>query len=102
MHLCSCSPPRLAEDLGEEPLLASTNEADGVPRTEQAAAVTIPELLTSPELRRPLLTIVFATMSQQVSGMHLPHLLSKLSISRIKRRHQCRQDIHPIHLPLIC
>ncbi|KAF8558404.1 general substrate transporter [Imleria badia] len=59
------------EDLGdsEEPLLTS-NEADGVPHTEQAAAVTIPELLTSPELRRPLLTMVFAMISQQVSGIN--------------------------------
>jgi len=57
------------EDLDEEPLLTSSNEAD-VPRAEEAATVTIPELLTSPELRTPLLTIVFATASQQISGIN--------------------------------
>ena len=64
----------LAEDLDEDSLLASSNEAD-VPLAEQAAAVTIPELLTSPDLRRPLLTILFATASQQLSGMVLLRLL---------------------------
>ncbi|KAF8436896.1 general substrate transporter [Boletus edulis BED1] len=62
--------PQDPEDLDEEPLLTSSNEADGVPRTEQAAAVTIPELLASPELRSPLLTVVFAMASQQLSGIN--------------------------------
>ncbi|KAI9567252.1 general substrate transporter [Boletus coccyginus] len=65
------------EDLGEEPLLASSNEAD-VPLADQAAAaaVTIPELLASPELRRPLLT--FATISQQLSVLYYSNnILSK-------------------------
>ncbi|KAI9569520.1 general substrate transporter [Boletus coccyginus] len=69
------------EDLGEEPLLASSNEAD-VPLADQAAAsaaaVTIPELLASPELRRPLLTIAFATISQQLSVLYYSNnILSK-------------------------
>ncbi|KAN0075282.1 General substrate transporter [Tylopilus felleus] len=66
------------EDLGVQPLLTSDDEADGVPRIEQPAAVTIPELLTSPELRRPLLTIVFAMLCQQVSVLYYSNnILSK-------------------------
>ncbi|KAG8217379.1 general substrate transporter [Butyriboletus roseoflavus] len=57
------------EDLAEEPLLTSSNEVD-VPHAEQTPAVTIPELLTSPEFRKPLLTIVFAMASQQLSGIN--------------------------------
>lgn len=91
--------PYSAEDLGEEPLLASTNEVN-VDR-QQTLAVTIPELLASPELRKPLLIIVFAMLSQQMSGTNLPRLLLSILVLRIKPRHQCRQDIHPTGLPLM-
>ncbi|KIJ69595.1 hypothetical protein HYDPIDRAFT_79961 [Hydnomerulius pinastri MD-312] len=56
------------EERSEEPLLTQEEE-DDVPRGEQRAAVTIPQLLASPELRRPLLTIVFAMTSQQISAL---------------------------------
>ncbi|KAF8136154.1 hypothetical protein EV363DRAFT_1395298 [Boletus edulis] len=70
--------PQDRKILDEEPLLTSSNEADGVPRTEQAAAVTIPELLASPELRSPLLTVVFAMASQQLSVLYYSNnILSK-------------------------
>ncbi|KAH0830441.1 general substrate transporter [Lanmaoa asiatica] len=65
------------EDLGDEPLLVSSNEVD-VPCAEQTAAVNIPELLASPELRRPLFTIVFAMASQQLSVLYYSNnILSK-------------------------
>ncbi|KAF9228593.1 general substrate transporter [Gyrodon lividus] len=56
------------EERSEEPLLIPENEVD-VPRSEQRAAVTVPQLLASRELRRPLLTITFAMASQQLSGI---------------------------------
>lgn len=85
-----CSPPCLAEDLGEVSLLASSNEADEVPRAEQTPAVTIPKLLSSPELRRPLLIIIFATVSQQISGMIMHRLFVSIRVLRIHPRHQRR------------
>ncbi|KAH7927725.1 general substrate transporter [Leucogyrophana mollusca] len=51
---------------GEEPLLS---ERDEVP-AEHQASVTVPQLLSARELRRPLLTIIFAMLSQQLSGIN--------------------------------
>lgn len=69
-----CSTSNLVEDAGEEPILAPNNE-DDIPCAEQPAAISIPQLLTSPELRRPLLIIVFAMVSQQISGTSLLHFI---------------------------
>lgn len=55
---------------GEEPLLSDSDSTTAPLLTNPHSAVTIPQLLTSPELRRPLLTIVFAMASQQISGIN--------------------------------
>ncbi|KAH7889851.1 general substrate transporter [Phlebopus sp. FC_14] len=60
------------QDHSQEPLLVSKGNSGARPEEHQEPrlAVTIPQLLTSPELRRPLLTIVFAMTSQQLSGIN--------------------------------
>ncbi|KAF8837018.1 general substrate transporter [Paxillus ammoniavirescens] len=64
------------EEHSEDPLLTPENGGD-VSRNEQRA-VTIPQLLASPELRRPLLTIIFAAASQQLSVLYYSNnILSK-------------------------
>ncbi|KAG9318338.1 general substrate transporter [Chiua virens] len=55
------------ENIAEEPLLTSN---DDVSDAEHSSVVTVPKLLTSPELRRPLFTVVFAMLSQQTSGIN--------------------------------
>ncbi|KIK96730.1 hypothetical protein PAXRUDRAFT_10621 [Paxillus rubicundulus Ve08.2h10] len=64
------------EEHSGEPLLTPENRGD-VSRNEQSA-VTIPQLLASTELRRPLLTIIFAMASQQLSGINAGKLLTIL------------------------
>ncbi|KAJ8584458.1 general substrate transporter [Rhizopogon salebrosus TDB-379] len=58
------------EEQDGEPLLSDSDSNTGRHLTTHQSAVTIPQLLTSPELRRPLFTIVFAMMSQQISGIN--------------------------------
>ncbi|KAF9239597.1 general substrate transporter [Melanogaster broomeanus] len=55
------------EEGSDERLLTPENEFNEIPGSGQRAAITIPELLASPDLRRPLLTMVFAMSSQQTS-----------------------------------
>jgi len=59
----------------EDPLLddtgdASRHESDDHWATPSSTSVSIPELLTSPELRRPLVVVSFLMMSQQLSGIN--------------------------------
>lgn len=58
------------EQDGEEPLLSEDDSTTVHPSTSSQSAVTIPQLFASPELRRPLLTIVFIMISQQISGIN--------------------------------
>jgi len=58
------------EQNSEEPLLSDSDSTPERLLTGRQSAVTIPQLLASPELRRPLLTIVFAMTSQQISGIN--------------------------------
>jgi hypothetical protein len=58
------------EQDSEEPLLSDSDSTPERLSTNRQSAVTIPQLLASPELRRPLLTIVFIMTSQQISGIN--------------------------------
>ncbi|KAG0705332.1 general substrate transporter [Suillus ampliporus] len=55
---------------GEEPLLPDGDSATERRSSGQQSALTIPQLFASTELRRPLLTIIVAMTSQQVSGVN--------------------------------
>ena len=60
----------------EGPLLADTSddshhESDDHWGTPSSTSVSIPELLTSRELRRPLVVVSFLMMSQQLSGLNV-------------------------------
>ncbi|KAG1748967.1 general substrate transporter [Suillus paluster] len=54
----------------EEPLLSDGDSATERRSTGRQSALTIPQLFASTELRRPLLTIIVAMMSQQISGVN--------------------------------
>ncbi|KAH7906478.1 general substrate transporter [Hygrophoropsis aurantiaca] len=56
----------LEEHDGQEPLLSGSEGA----QIDHRASVTVPRLLSTPELRRPLLIITFAMLSQQISGIN--------------------------------
>ncbi|OJA17636.1 hypothetical protein AZE42_10630 [Rhizopogon vesiculosus] len=58
------------EQDSEEPLLSDSDSTPERLLIGRQSAVTIPQLLASPELRRPLLTIVFIMTSQQISGIN--------------------------------
>lgn len=58
------------EQDSEEPLLSDGHSAAECCSTGRQSAVTVPRLFASPELRRPLLTIVFAMVSAQTSGIN--------------------------------
>ncbi|EGN96140.1 hypothetical protein SERLA73DRAFT_170556 [Serpula lacrymans var. lacrymans S7.3] len=51
----------------EQPLLSNTDDHE---EGHHETAVTVPRLLVTPELRRPLLIIVFAMLTQQLSGIN--------------------------------
>ena len=72
-----------------EPLLdpESRNERELEPEPPREIT-TIPQLLKTKELRRPLLIIVFAMMSQQLSGKFNIFLI--LPTLTCCSRHQCR------------
>ncbi|KAG2075925.1 general substrate transporter [Suillus decipiens] len=54
----------------EEPLLSDGDNTTEHLSTGRQPAMTIPQLVASTELRRPLLTIVAAMTSQQISGIN--------------------------------
>jgi hypothetical protein len=58
------------EQDSEEPLLSDRHSAAECCSTDRQSAVTVPRLFSSPELCRPLLTIVFAMVSAQISGIN--------------------------------
>jgi len=61
----------LAEERSsEEPLLSDNDSATERLSTGRQPAITIPQLFASSGLRRPLLTIVAAMVSQQISGIN--------------------------------
>ncbi|KAG1736752.1 general substrate transporter [Suillus lakei] len=54
----------------EEPLLSDGDSATERLSTGRQPAITIPQLFASTELRQPLLTIIAAMTSQQISGIN--------------------------------
>ncbi|KAG2751514.1 hypothetical protein P692DRAFT_20726422, partial [Suillus brevipes Sb2] len=54
----------------EEPLLPDSDNTTEHVSTDRQPAMTIPRLFASTELRRPLLTIIAAMTSQQISGIN--------------------------------
>ena len=81
------------EEHSEEPLLLG----DDTPSPPDRDAVTLPQLLLSPEYRRALLIVVFAMSSQQLSGRQLPILL-RIAYWTNFHRYQCRQAITTVPL----
>src|SRR5580693_3589355 len=57
----------LLDDTGD----ASHRESDDHWGTPSSTSVTIPELLTKRELRRPLVVVSFLMISQQLSGLNI-------------------------------
>lgn len=57
----------MLDDTGD----ASQHESDDRLGTPRSTSVSIAELLTSRELRRPLVVVSFLMMSQQLSGMNV-------------------------------
>ena len=49
----------------EDPLL---HELEARREDVHVAAITVPQLLVAPELRKPLMIVCFAMLSQQLSG----------------------------------
>ncbi|KAG2752118.1 general substrate transporter [Suillus brevipes Sb2] len=60
----------LEEQDSEEPLLPDSDNTTESVSTDRQPALTIPRLFASTELRRPLLTIIAAMTSQQISGIN--------------------------------
>jgi SP family facilitated glucose transporter-like MFS transporter 3 len=58
------------EQESEEPLLPDSDDTTERVSTDRQPAMTIPRLFASTELRRPLLTIIAAMTSQQISGIN--------------------------------
>jgi hypothetical protein len=58
------------EQDSEEPLLPDSDNTTESVSTDRQPALTIPRLFASTELRRPLLTIIAAMTSQQISGIN--------------------------------
>ncbi|KAG1868736.1 general substrate transporter, partial [Suillus tomentosus] len=58
------------EQDSEEPLLPDSDSATERQSAVRQPAMTIPQLFASTELRRPLLTIIAAMTSQQISGIN--------------------------------
>ncbi|KAG2157578.1 general substrate transporter [Suillus bovinus] len=54
----------------EEPLLSDSDSATERVSASRQPAITVPQLFASTELRRPLLTIIAAMISQQISGIN--------------------------------
>jgi len=60
----------IEEQESEHPLLFDSHNAAECSPIGRQSAVTVPELFASPELRQPLLIIVFAMVSAQISGIN--------------------------------
>ena len=67
----------LLDDTGE----ASQHESDDHLGAPRSTAVSITELLTSHELRRPVVVVSFLMVSQQLSGMNFLFLFSLFLIA---------------------
>lgn len=80
----------IADPAGDssEPLLEPESRVEGDPEPPRSIAITVPQLLKAKELRRPLLIIIFAMMSQQLSGKF--NIFVILSMLTCSSRHQCR------------
>lgn len=67
-------PARRGDDASlQDPLLDDPEEQPE--STPHVPAITVPQLLKAPELRRPLLIVSFAMLSQQLSGVSIPYFI---------------------------
>lgn len=76
----------------QEPLLEDPERQDE--EHPHTATITVPQLLRARELRRPLMIVSFAMLSQQTSGscVHLIQLSYLINLDR----HQCRYVVEPL------
>lgn len=58
-------------------------------RNDQEEAITVPELLATPGLRRPLFIVCFSMLVQQLSGAY-PHAIVPAAATEIRCRCECR------------
>ncbi|KAG2115507.1 general substrate transporter [Suillus clintonianus] len=70
IHGVSQTDPEELDNDSEEPLLSDSDSVAEHRSTGRQPTMTIPQLFASTELRRPLLTIIVAMMSQQISGIN--------------------------------
>lgn len=85
-----------------DPLLdpESRIERDPEPEPPRETAITIPQLLKAKELRRPLLIIIFAMLSQQLSGKsYISLILRTLTYTSRHQRRPLLQQRHPLKGP---
>ena len=65
--------PAVTADSSRDPLLSDTPEDPEDQRKvveEHQAAISIPQLCTAPELRKPLMIVCFSMLCQQLSGSY--------------------------------
>lgn len=80
----------------QDPLLGAGEDEEAAPVNnvakayESEAAISVPQLLKSPELRRPLTIVCFSMLCQQLSGNPSisKFVCAQLTITRL--RYQCR------------
>jgi hypothetical protein len=70
----------------QDPLLSDPEEQ--LEATPRVAAISLPQLLKAQELRRPLLIVSFAMLSQQLSGMLTPFVYY-IIVLILPSRNQC-------------
>ena len=66
-------------------------------RNDQEEAITVPELLVTPGLRRPLTIVCFSMLVQQLSGVYFQAVVS-VTLAHLHYRRQCRYLHCSIHL----